>query len=81
MSPLDLKSYIRDVPGFLRPGVLFRRRPPAATGGTAAAAAKLVERLGARVRAIAFLVELGYLGGRDRLGGYEVLAFVRYKAA
>ncbi|MBI4570798.1 MAG: adenine phosphoribosyltransferase, partial [Chloroflexi bacterium] len=31
-----------------------------ATGGTAAAAAKLVERLGARVRAIAFLVELAY---------------------
>jgi adenine phosphoribosyltransferase len=52
-----------------------------ATGGTAAAAAELVERLGARVRAIAFLVELASLGGRERLSGYEVLALVRYDGA
>ena len=49
-----------------------------ATGGTAAAAAKLVELLGARVRACAFLVELAFLGGRERLQDYEVLALVRY---
>lgn len=40
-----------------------------ATGGTAAAAAELVERLGARVVALAFCIELAALGGRDRLSG------------
>ena len=49
-----------------------------ATGGTAAAAAKLVEMLGAKVHSFAFLVELAYLGGRDRLQGYDILALVRY---
>lgn len=49
-----------------------------ATGGTAAATAKLVELLGASVRAIAFLVELAFLGGRERLRDYPVIALVRY---
>lgn len=49
-----------------------------ATGGTALAAAKLVELLGARVHAFAFLVELAGLGGRQRLGGYEVFSLIRY---
>jgi len=49
-----------------------------ATGGTAAAAARLVEMLGAKVHSFAFLVELAYLGGRDRLQGYDILALVRY---
>jgi adenine phosphoribosyltransferase len=40
-----------------------------ATGGTAAAAAELVERLGARVVALIFCIELAALGGRDRLSG------------
>lgn len=40
-----------------------------ATGGTAAAAAELVERLGARVAALSFLIELAALGGRSRLSG------------
>ena len=40
-----------------------------ATGGTAAAAAELVERLGARVVALVFCIELAALGGRDRLSG------------
>jgi adenine phosphoribosyltransferase len=52
-----------------------------ATGGTAAAAAKLVELVGGRVRAAAFLVELGFLQGRERLQGYEVVALVRYDEA
>jgi adenine phosphoribosyltransferase len=38
-----------------------------ATGGTAAAASELVERLGARVAALSFLIELQALGGRARL--------------
>lgn len=50
-----------------------------ATGGTAVAAAKLVELLGARVHAFAFLVELVELGGRERLRDYEVFSLVRYE--
>ena len=52
-----------------------------ATGGTATATAKLVELLGARVRAMAFLVELAFLSGRERLRDYEVIALVRYDEA
>ena len=40
-----------------------------ATGGTSAAAAELVERLGARVSAMLFCIELAALGGRSRLSG------------
>jgi adenine/guanine phosphoribosyltransferase-like PRPP-binding protein len=49
-----------------------------ATGGTAMAAAKLVELLGARVDAFAFLVELAGLGGQERLRDYEVFSLIRY---
>jgi len=49
-----------------------------ATGGTAMASAKLVELLGGRVHAFAFLVELLALGGRERLRGYDVLSLIRY---
>ena len=49
-----------------------------ATGGTANAAAKLVELLGAKVHAMAFVVELAFLNGRDRLRDYEVLSLVTY---
>jgi adenine phosphoribosyltransferase len=52
-----------------------------ATGGTAAATAQLVELLGANVRALAFLVELAFLGGRERLKDYQVVALVRYDEA
>jgi adenine phosphoribosyltransferase len=49
-----------------------------ATGGTAAATGRLLERLGARVEAFAFLLELKELGGRAKLGNAEVVAFVEY---
>jgi adenine phosphoribosyltransferase len=51
-----------------------------ATGGTAGATAKLLERLGADIVGFAFLVELGFLGGRKSLEelGYEVTAFIKY---
>ncbi|HKY15016.1 MAG TPA: phosphoribosyltransferase family protein, partial [Microthrixaceae bacterium] len=39
-----------------------------ATGGTASAAAQLVRRQEARLVGFAFLLELGFLGGRARLG-------------
>lgn len=43
-----------------------------ATGGTAAAGAQLLEELGAEVVGLAFLLELGGLGGRERLAGRSV---------
>lgn len=43
-----------------------------ATGGTAAASCALVESLGGEVVACAFLLELGFLGGRSRLGDRTV---------
>ena len=49
-----------------------------ATGGTAAAAAGLVEKLGASVAGLAFLIELDFLGGRSRLPGREVMSLLRY---
>jgi adenine phosphoribosyltransferase len=49
-----------------------------ATGGTAAAAVKLVEELGAKVTACAFLVELTFLKGRDKLGAHPVRSLIRY---
>ena len=45
-----------------------------ATGGTAAATAELVGRCGATVHALAVLMELSFLHGRDALGGIELLA-------
>jgi adenine phosphoribosyltransferase len=49
-----------------------------ATGGTANAAAKLVELLGAKIHAMAFVVELAFLNGRERLRDYEVLSLITY---
>jgi len=47
-----------------------------ATGGTMAATARLVERLGGKVVAIVFLIELGFLHGRDKLKGYNVRTII-----
>jgi len=49
-----------------------------ATGGTARASCELVEKLGAEVVACAFVAELGFLRGRDKLQGYEVHALVHF---
>ncbi len=49
-----------------------------ATGGTARATIDLVEQLGGRVAGCAFVVELGFLPGREALAGYDVHALVRY---
>jgi adenine phosphoribosyltransferase len=51
-----------------------------ATGGTVKALADLVERMGARVAGLLFLVELSFLKGRERLGNYTVLSVIRYDA-
>ena len=49
-----------------------------ATGGTAAAAVALVEKLGAQILEISFLIELKFLNGRDRLKGQRVRSLVVY---
>lgn len=45
-----------------------------ATGGTAAATAGLIERAGATVAGIDFVIELAFLNGRDKLKSYDVFA-------
>jgi adenine phosphoribosyltransferase len=49
-----------------------------ATGGTARAVCQLVEGLGAQVVGCAFLIELRFLGGRERLDPYPVRALIEY---
>lgn len=49
-----------------------------ATGGTMQAGCKLIEQAGGTVAGCAFLVELGFLGGRKRLAGYEVFSLITY---
>ncbi len=50
-----------------------------ATGGTAAASGRLIERLGGRLQGYAFLVELGFLGGRKQLGDGPVFSLLHYE--
>ena len=49
-----------------------------ATGGTAAAAAALVKGLGAQILEIAFLIELGFLNGRQKLKDFPVRSLIVY---
>lgn len=49
-----------------------------ATGGTAKAKIDLVEQLGGEVVGLAFVIELGFLNGRDKLAGYDVFSLIRY---
>ena len=49
-----------------------------ATGGTAAATVRLAEALGAEVVALAFLIELTFLGGRSALPGRDVSAVLAW---
>ncbi len=51
-----------------------------ATGGTARAMCNLVENAGASVAGVAFLIELSYLNGRDRLAPYDVVSLITYDA-
>ncbi len=49
-----------------------------ATGGTARAAVNLVQRLGSTLHAAAFLIELDFLKGRDKLTGVPVSSVLHY---
>ncbi|HAM54460.1 MAG TPA: adenine phosphoribosyltransferase [Candidatus Rokubacteria bacterium] len=50
-----------------------------ATGGTMAATLRLVERLGGKVVGAAFLIELAFLKGRERLPGYDLESLIIYE--
>ncbi|NBD25951.1 adenine phosphoribosyltransferase [Paenibacillus glycinis] len=49
-----------------------------ATGGTIATTINLIEQLGGEVVGAAFLIELGYLDGRSKLGGIDIFSLVTY---
>ncbi len=49
-----------------------------ATGGTAKAVTQLVEQLGGTVAGLGFMVELTFLGGREKLGSYDVYSLLQY---
>jgi adenine phosphoribosyltransferase len=49
-----------------------------ATGGTASALCSLVEQLGGEVAALSFLMELRFLGGREKLAGREIHTLLEY---
>jgi len=49
-----------------------------ATGGTVAATAELVEKLGGNIVGIAFVIELAFLNGREKLEGYDVYSLIEF---
>jgi adenine phosphoribosyltransferase len=51
-----------------------------ATGGTARAVTQLVEKLGGNVTGLAFIVELEFLPGREKLAGYDVFSLLKYQS-
>jgi adenine phosphoribosyltransferase len=49
-----------------------------ATGGTSAAATALVQKLGGKIVEAAFLIELKFLNGREKLTGFPVRSLIAY---
>ena len=49
-----------------------------ATGGTAKAIAELVEKSGGNIVEIAFLIELEFLNGKEKLNNYNVFSIIKY---
>src|SRR5436190_16051691 len=50
-----------------------------ATGGTMAATIRLVEQLGGKVVGVAFLLELAFLKGRQKVGAYPIDTLIVYE--
>jgi adenine phosphoribosyltransferase len=51
-----------------------------ATGGTAAATCDLIESMGGRIVGCAFLIELSFLNGRDKLKKHDIFTLIDYKS-
>ena len=51
-----------------------------ATGGTALAGCRMIEKCGAHIAGIAFLVELSFLQGRKLLEGYDIFSLITYES-
>jgi adenine phosphoribosyltransferase len=49
-----------------------------ATGGTARGACDLIEKAGGIIVQVSFIIELSFLGGKDKFEGYTVNSLVRY---
>ncbi len=49
-----------------------------ATGGTAAAKTSLVKRMGGQVFGPAFLIELTFLNGKEKLPDYDIFSLIKY---
>ena len=49
-----------------------------ATGGTAAAAVSLLKKIGAEIVEIGFLIELGFLDGREKMNGAPINSLITY---
>ena len=49
-----------------------------ATGGTVEAIGGLVEQLGGEVVGVCFIIELTFLGGRDRVTKYPLYSLIQY---
>jgi len=50
-----------------------------ATGGTMAATLRLIEQLGGQVVGVAFLIELAFLRGREKLKNYPIHSLIVYE--
>ncbi len=50
-----------------------------ATGGTMEAVANLVEKMGGEIVGMAFLIELGFLGGRKKLDRYNICSLMNFE--
>ena len=49
-----------------------------ATGGTMSAVSGLIERMGGKIVEVAFLIELTFLKGRERLKGQQVFSLIEF---
>ena len=80
---MRLEDHIRDIPDFPKPGITFKDITPLfldpdALRFTVGALAGLVEQAGGVVAGCAFVIELAFLNGRERLSGYDVESLVVY---
>ena len=51
-----------------------------ATGGTCAATVQLAKSLGGRIAGLAFVVELDFLNGKEKLKEYDVFSLLHYSS-